>query len=348
MQLTKRHKLTPWAIHPSAFTLVELLVVIAIIGILVGLLLPAVQAAREAARRLQCSNNLKQLGLALLNYESAQRRLPPGVALNIDSPNIHNNLGWGVHGRILPYLEQQTLGSQINLVASWDFQMVIDNVVISTYQCPSDVNASRIRDPGPSSGNPRPRLAPTSYGFNYGPWFIYNPATGQRGDGVFYPNSFMKLAQFTDGTSNTLVATEVKSWTGYYRNGGPSTSNIPNSAAEVLAIAAGSFRDTGHTEWPDGRVHHTGFTTTLPPNTFVSRVVNGVTYDIDYNSWQEGLNSRQGRPTYAAITARSFHLGVVNAASTDGSVRTFSNSIELAIWRALSTPSGGEAVQVPD
>jgi prepilin-type N-terminal cleavage/methylation domain-containing protein len=349
MQLSKRHHLGSRAIHPFAFTLVELLVVIAIIGMLVGLLLPAVQASREAARRMQCSNNLKQIGLATLNYESAHRRLPPGVALKIDSPNINNNLGWGVHGRILPFLEQQSLGNQINLITGWDFQMVIDNIVISTYQCPSDTNASRIRDPGPSGGSPRPRLAPTSYGFNYGPWFIYNPVTGQRGDGVFYPNSFLRLAQCTDGTSSTLLAADVKSWTGYYRNGGPSSTNIPNTAAEVLAIsAAGSFRDTGHTEWPDGRVHHTGFTATLTPNTSVLKVVSGITYDIDYNSWQEGLNGRQGSPTYAAITARSFHAGVVNAASMDGSVRAFANSIDLATWRGLSTPGGGEIVQVPD
>jgi hypothetical protein len=166
---------------------------------------------------------------------------------------------------------------------------------------------------------------------------------------VFYPNSFMKLAQFTDGTSNTLAAADVKSWTGYYRNGGPSSTNIPNSAAELLALAtAGSFRDTGHTEWPDGRVHHTGFTTTLPPNTKVPQTVSGIIYDIDYNSWQEGLNGRQGRPTYACITARSFHSGVVNALAMDGSVRTISNSIELATWRGLGTPGGREIVQAAD
>lgn len=346
---TKRQSMKRFTQRNSAFSLVELLVVISIIGILVGLLLPAVQAAREAARRMQCSNNLKQIGLALHNYESAHRKLPPGVALTIDSANINNNLGWGVHGRILPFLEQQALSSQIDLVAGWDFQMVIDNVVIATFRCPSDANANRIRDPGPSGGNPRPRLMPTTYGFNYGPWFIYNPATGQRGDGVFYPNSFTRLAQFTDGTSNTLVAADVKSWTGYYRNGGPNSTAIPDTAAALLVVAtAGSFRDTGHTEWPDGRVHHTGFTATLAPNTKVLQVVSGITYDIDYNSWQEGLNGRQGRPTYAAITARSFHTGVVNTVSMDGSVRTFADNIDLAIWRGISTPSGGEIVQTQD
>ncbi len=334
----------------NGFTLVELLVVIAIIGVLVGLLLPAVQAAREAARRMQCSNNLKQIGLAIQNYESATRRLPPGVAIDYDLANLSNNLGWGVHGRILPYLEQESLGKQIDLVTGWDFQMVIDRVGVSVYVCPSDINGGRIRDPGPSGGRPRPKLVPTSYGFNYGPWFIYDPTTNQRGHGVFFPNSFLKMSEISDGLSQTLLAADVKSWAPYYRNGGPSVTTIPNNAAELIAIATSgtSFRDTGHTEWPDGRVHHTGFTTTLPPNTFVPVTVNGKILDVDYNSWQEGLQGRNGRPTYASITSRSYHSSLVMVALVDGSVRSFSNSVELAVWRGMSTPNASESIQLPD
>jgi hypothetical protein len=101
---------------------------------------------------------------------------------------------------------------------------------------------------------------------------------------------------------------------------------------------------TGHTEWANGHCHHSGFTTTLTPNTAVPYVYNGVTYkNCDYNSQQEGGSSTL--PSYAALTSRSFHPGVVNVVLMDGSVRTVSETVELAIWRALGTRAGNEAVQ---
>ena len=126
----------PRTVKPG-FTLVELLVVIAIIGILVGLLLPAVQAAREAARRMSCQNNLKQMGLALHNYESANRRLPPiGRVVDLSVSATGNNGTWGVHGRILPYLEQQNLANLVDITTAWDFQMAINDLKIPTYSLP--------------------------------------------------------------------------------------------------------------------------------------------------------------------------------------------------------------------
>ena len=109
--------------HPAGFTLVELLVVIAIIGILVALLLPAVQAAREAARRAQCLNNLKQIGLALHNYAPANRVFPPSFCIARGTVLSGNNGSWSIHGRILPYLEQGDAYEQVRLDIAWDAQM---------------------------------------------------------------------------------------------------------------------------------------------------------------------------------------------------------------------------------
>lgn len=330
----------------TAFTLVELLVVIAIIGILVGLLLPAVQAAREAARRMSCQNNLKQLSLACLNYESAYKRLPPSAVVDLRLGNESNNGSWGVHGRILPFLEQGNLYNQVDLTLGWDFQHVISGLRIPTYSCPSDAKADEIRDPGKG----RPLLYPTTYGFNLGRYFVYSPQNRKGGDGLFYPNSFLSLGSITDGTSNTLLAAEVKAWTPYMRNGGPSSTAIPGTQAEAEAIVASGvqFKNTGHTEWPDGRVHHTGFTTALPPNADVHFTQGATTYlQMDFNSWQEGKRGVSGSPSYAMITSRSYHNGIVNVTLADGSVQSISENIELRIWRALSTRSGGEVVQLP-
>lgn len=327
----------------SAFTLVELLVVIAIIGILVGLLLPAVQAAREAARRMQCSNNLKQMGLALHNYESASKRFPPSAVIDFSVTSTANNGSWGVHGRILPFLEQGNLYNEVDLTSAWDNQLSIDQLKLAVYSCPSDAKGDIVRDTGVG----RPHLYPTSYGFNFGTWYVYDPATRRGGEGMFYPNSFLKIGACTDGTSNTLFAAEVKAWTPYQRNGGPSSTTIPSSIAEAQAavLSGAQFKDTGHTEWPDGRVHHTGFTTVLVPNSNVPFENAGEVYEqTDFNSWQEGKDGSAGRPSYAIVTSRSYHIGLVNAAFADGSVRSVADTIDLNVWRALSTRSNGEII----
>ncbi len=326
----------------AGFTLVELLVVIAIIGILVALLLPAIQAARESARRSQCRNNLKQLALAVLNYESSKKHLPPSVELNAKTMVGNANGAWGVHGHILPYIEEAALKDSVNIDLAWDHQTPINNLRIGIYSCPSDGPAAEVRDPGGG----KVLLYSTTYGFNMGIWFVYNPITKKGGDGLFYPNSFLRVAKVADGTSKTLMTAEVKAWTHYTRNAGPSTTDIPQTPDEAAAlVASGSeYKNTGHTEWPDGRVHHTGFTAAMTPNTFVKYVTGGQTLDADYNSWQEGRAGVTGNPTYAIITSRSHHADSVNVALADGSVQSVSDDIDLPVWRAKATRAGGETV----
>ena len=325
------------------FTLIELLVVIAIIAILIALLLPAVQEAREAARRTQCRNNLKQIGLAVHNYLEANRMLPMGASVDLSVTATGNNGSWGVHGRILPYLEQNNLYDNVDLMVAWDFQQAINGLKINTYACPTDPGAGRARDPGKG----KVHLWPTTYGFNYGTWFVYDPATGRGGDGTFFPNASLSMRDFVDGSSNTLMAAEVRAWQPYMRNGGPTVTTRPNSAAEAATIAASGvqFKNTGHTEWPDGRVHHTGFTTTLTPNSQVLISQGGTMVNVDYNSWQEGKNGGAGSPSYAIITSRSYHSGVVNVVMMDGSARSVNENINRLVWLRLGTRAGGEVVE---
>ncbi len=329
-----------------AFTLIELLVVIAIIAILIALLVPAVQKVREAAARTQCLNNLKQLGIAIHNYESTMKSYPPSMNAPVGSTFGTNNGSWSVHGRILSYIEQGNAGVLVNQEVAWDAQLAtgVPQTRIPVFRCPSDPNDTVRTNGG------QPFVYPHTYGFNFGTWFVYDPATGSGGDGVFMPNTPMRHAHITDGFSNTLCAAEVKGFTSYLRNTANPGPVPPASPAQVAVMAAaGQLKlgpnlndNTGHTEWPDGRVHHSGFTTTFTPNTVVPFTTGGRTYDIDYNSRQEGNSATV--PTYAAITARSYHSGIVNVLLMDGSVRSVSNSISLATWRALGTRQGGEVV----
>ncbi len=329
----------------NGFTLIELLVVIAIIAILIALLLPAVQQAREAARRTQCKNNLKQIALGMHNYESTNNALPPSMAI---VPTITSNASWSIHGRLMPFMEQVNLYSQIDLSKAWGNFPIISNYRVPVYVCPSDPKSDRARDTGTNGIF----LMPTCYGFNFGTWMVYNPTTGQGGDGITFPNSKIRISSITDGTSNTLLASEVHAWTAYTRNGGPPSTTVPGNTATVALYAASGLKDrilpatqdgTGHTEWANGHSHHSGFTTTLTPNSNVIFVDTGVTYrNTDYASRQEGSNTTS--VSYSAVNSRSYHTGIVQSALCDGSVRAFSSNIDLCIWRALGTRDGGEVL----
>jgi prepilin-type N-terminal cleavage/methylation domain-containing protein len=326
------------------FTLIELLVVIAIIAVLIGLLLPAVQQAREAARRVQCKNQLKQIGIALHNYLDALSVFPPTICVGTGGGGE-----WSMHARLLPYADQANMFNGIDFSQNYNqtstaFPYGIKTMRVPFMICPSDPQ-DRMRLN--SSGNPD--HYPHTYGANLGTWLVYDPATGQHGDGAFGPNSKTGANSFTDGMSNTLCFSEVKAWTPYARNASsPLGANLaaPGGISNVCSYVSGAAQfqaDSGHTEWADGRAHHVGFTTTMGPNTDVlcTNGSNGV-QDVDYSSQRE--DNPEGTPnrTYAAVTSRSHHVGLVNSLLMDGSVRSVSENISLTVWRALGTRAGGE------
>jgi prepilin-type processing-associated H-X9-DG protein len=176
---------------------------------------------------------------------------------------------------------------------------------------------------------------------NLGTWLVYDPTTGANGDGALVVNRGTTSAAIRDGLSNTLAFAEVKAYQPYLRNTNEPTPMPPISPAGLAGLI-GQFKETGHTVWPDGRVHHSGITTTFTPNFKVLYRNAGTDWDIDYSSQQEGKSDQ--RFTYAAITSRSYHPGMVNIALMDGSVRVVSDSIDLGVWRAMGTRGGREFV----
>ncbi|TWU55367.1 DUF1559 domain-containing protein [Rubripirellula reticaptiva] len=330
-----------------AFTLVELLVVIAIIGVLVGLLLPAVQAAREAARRMSCQNNMKQIVLAVHNYESANKKLPAAWT----KPAVSGD-GWSAQARILPFIEAMALSSAVNFADGYGnatlhvdgADIPVSSFRVPTYQCPSEVNDT------PRIGTSGPEHYPLSYAYNGGTWFVYDANDQTVGEGMFTSGRPRAFRDCLDGLSNTLAFAEVKAWNPYYRDASVAGDMSMPQIESDICLLAGSFKNnTGHTEWVDGRVHQAGFTTTFTPNKKILCTESGVEFDVDFTNFREGKSSGSPIPrTYAAVTSRSYHIGGVTVGMLDGAVKTFSDSIDRDLWQDLSTRAGHEVVAVPE
>jgi len=355
----------------GGFTLVELLVVIAIIGVMVGLLLPAVQAAREAARRMQCSNHLKQMGLAIHNYESTYKQLLPrrGGSGGIGNPRIDGNFR-RVSGFIwmLPFIEQTALTERIAAGETLSDGTVIApggpagwfttnpgydpwKTQIPTYLCPSDLNPGQR---GNTAGNSYAFSLGDSMGTNWntndynsrGPWGSSHRVRGFR--------------DTTDGLSNTIAMSE-RPWPGgniglttaagqLYRGVTVVHPAVLTSPATCLTNVTGQqlvpgvqFKARFSSIWTDAQAEVVCFNTVLAPNS-VSCV---------------GDASTTADSTGGALSAGSFHPGGVNVMMLDGSVRFISDNINTGntslppvaggpspygVWGALGSASGGETV----
>ena len=307
----------------KAFTLIELLVVIAIIAVLIGLLLPAVQKVRDAAARLQCTNNLKQIGLAMMNYESTYNRFPAGYLDNMTTNPVNTAaignpapiIGWGWGALILPYLEQETLYKSINInsIAMNDTSaaaVAFRKTVIKGFLCPSDDTGLNTFTISGTGGNFE--LAKCSYaGVNgQGELADFDCAVGS---GMFLRGRGVSIAEVTDGLSNTLFVGERSSKSAIQ----PLGVTLPGVCTWVGALPGGLLNEEtpalfvlGHTGTPSD-AHK--------PNTPQSN--NGFFHVEDYTSK---------------------HSGGVNFLFGDGSVRFITDSIDGQTWVKLGTRQGGE------
>jgi prepilin-type N-terminal cleavage/methylation domain-containing protein len=308
-----------------AFTLVELLVVITIIGILISLLLPAVQAAREAARRLQCSNNLKQLALAMNGYHEKLRQLPPGAITWTNDP-VRGVGGWyddhGWYSQIGPFIEQLPWYQSINFKTSFSdpSNLAPRQAMIALYACPDD---SLKQNEWLSDTWARVR---GNYVVNFG-----NTNYGQTSKaGVNFlgaPFSYHRSARFDDikdGLSNTLIMSEV--------------ITVGDVGSQVGGAWGGPISDFSTS------LGGQTFEAWLTPNSPVPDDVARACPPVSAYNGMPGCNLIGNDSTLQSLNARSHHVGGVTVAFCDGSVHFIGDWIDLVTWRALATTNGREVI----
>ncbi|MCC6510276.1 MAG: DUF1559 domain-containing protein [Pirellulaceae bacterium] len=333
------------ALKPRGFTLVELLVVIAIIGILVGLLLPAVQAAREAARRMQCSNNLKQLGLAVLNYESTYKKLPSGrinpACLNTTTITNASRTAQNIHGLVplLPFMEQTPLYNQFNWTAPFgDYTRAGVTLAVPSAYVSGNARLAANSIPGffcPSDGGPKKIITPavnniyapqlaadnsieaskTSYDFitnaaglnTYNYWKITSTDTRN----LFGENSWTGMSSIVDGTTNTLAMGE-----------------------HTLDLINGVTSGWSYIGWVSNGIDPVGrFNTTFPAT--------------GLNVWKYNVSALRIGARASWYNAASMHTGGVQFVYADGSVHFLSQSIDEPSLTYLSRMADGQVIPNP-
>jgi len=320
----------------SGFTLVELLVVIAIVGVLAGLLLPAIQAARESARRSQCSNNIRQLATAALLFHDSNRTFP--IARQGDEE------AFGQHTELFPFMEEGTITLQFN------FNVAPKNnparfITVPVFLCPSDIE-DRMLDQDNNAHqfdwgkNNYRACAGSEFGRTTD---TAMPNAKELNNGIFLTNQAVKLAHVTDGASHTALFSEAIRGDGNDDSIEPESdlfqipnNNTTNSTDKVyekaltlnLGSMTGKKNQTSFAgrNWINGNYMTTRYNHVMPPNTF--SVTRG-----------NSPNNNGG-----AVTASSRHPGGVHVAMADGSVHFIPDEIELVVWRALGSRNGNETV----